>query len=105
MDTTMSLFFVVMNRDSFEALNPEQQAAVTKAGEETSHLANAVQLREAAKGIDAFGAMPGKTLIRLTEAEAAAFDALSAKAREGAVAQVAGQGLPAEQVVTTLAAD
>lgn len=105
MDTSISLFFIVMNRESFESLTADQQAAVLKVGKDISARANGVQLAAAGKGIDAFAAMPGKTVIHLTAAEAAAFDALSAKTRDSVVATLAGQGLPAKSVVEALSAN
>jgi TRAP-type C4-dicarboxylate transport system substrate-binding protein len=90
MDTTISPFFVIMNRDAFAALPADQQDAVLKAGRELSVLGNQVQLTEAAKGITAFGAMDGKELITLTAAEAAAFNALSAPVVDAVVAETGG---------------
>lgn len=104
LDTTISLFFVVMNPDSFAALTEAQRAAVKAAGREASILANRTQLAAATKGIEAFGQAPGKSVIRLSEAEAAAFDALAARARESVVAEAEAAGLPARAVVDALAA-
>lgn len=104
MDTTLSPFFIIMNRDSFDALTDEQQQALTQAGEEVSVMANQVQLTEGAKGIEDFSAMDGKEVIRLTDDEAAAFNALSAKARETVVAETEAEGLPAQAVVDALSA-
>lgn len=60
MDSTISPFFIVMNRDAFEALSPDEQAAVEEAGKEASVLGHDVQVTEAQKGIDAFAAMPAR---------------------------------------------
>jgi TRAP-type C4-dicarboxylate transport system substrate-binding protein len=87
MQTTNSPFFILMNRDAFDALSPESQAAIEQVGKETSVAANQVQLKEAAAGIEKFGAMDGKTLIKLTADEAAAFDSLAA----GVVTTVVGE--------------
>lgn len=103
MQTTISPFFIVMNRDSFEALSPDQQAAIEKAGKEASVNGNATQLREAKAGIEAFAAL-GKDVIRLTPDEAAAFDAKAAEARRQAVAEATAAGLPAEDVVSAMMA-
>jgi TRAP-type C4-dicarboxylate transport system substrate-binding protein len=80
MDSTISPFFILMNRDAFEALTPEQQAAVEEAGKEPSVLGHDVQVSEAQKGIEAFAATPGKEMIRLTPEEAKAFNTLAAGA-------------------------
>jgi TRAP-type C4-dicarboxylate transport system substrate-binding protein len=90
MDTTISPFFIIMNRDAFAALPADQQAAVLTAGQEISVVGNAVQLAEAAKGIAAFGATEGKELVALTAEEAAAFDALSAPVVAAVVAETGG---------------
>jgi TRAP-type C4-dicarboxylate transport system substrate-binding protein len=101
MDTTISPFFIVMNRDAFAALSPEHQAAVLKAGEEASVLGNQVQRDVAAAGIADFGALPGKELITLTAEEAAAFNTLSAPVIATIVAETGGQ---AQAVVDALKA-
>ena len=90
MDTTISPFFILMNRDAFDGLSAEHQAALKAVGREVSDLGNKVQLTEAAKGIEAFGAMKGKELIRLTADEAAAFNTLSAPVVDAVVAETGG---------------
>jgi TRAP-type transport system periplasmic protein len=101
MDTTISPFFIVMNRDAFEALSPEQQTALEVAGREASVLGNQVQIAEAEKGIKAFAAMPGKELIELSPDEAAAFDAAAEGVVEAVIAETGGE---AEAVVDALQA-
>ena len=66
MDTTISPFFIIMNRDAFDALPADQQAAVLKVGQDISVVGNQVQLAEAAKGIAKFGETEGKELITLS---------------------------------------
>lgn len=90
MQSTNSPFFILMNRDAFDALPAEQQAAIEKVGQETSLLAQNVQLTEAAAGIEKFGAMEGKTLISLTSEEAAAFDSRSAGVTDKVIGETAG---------------
>jgi len=90
MQTTISPFFIVMNRDAFEALSAENQAALEKVGQAVSLLGNQVQLKEAAAGIEKFGAMKGKTLVTLTPDEAAAFDTLAAGVVGAVVAETGG---------------
>jgi TRAP-type C4-dicarboxylate transport system substrate-binding protein len=101
MDTTISPFFIIMNRDAFGGLSPEHQAAVLAVGQEVSAMGNAVQLAAAAKGIEAFGATEGKELITLTAEEAAAFNALSAPVVAAVVAETGGD---AQTVVDALKA-
>lgn len=101
MDTTISPFFIIMSRDAFDSLPPDHQAALLEVGRETSFLGNQVQLAEAARGIEAFGAMQGKELIRLTAEEAAAFNALSAPVVERVVEETGGD---AQAVIDALRA-
>jgi TRAP-type C4-dicarboxylate transport system substrate-binding protein len=90
MQTTNSPFFILMNREAFDALSPDNKAAIEQVGKETSVAANQVQLKEAAAGIEKFGATEGKTLIRLTPEEAAAFDSLAANVVDTVVAETGG---------------
>ena len=90
MDTTISPFFIIMNRDAFDALPADQQAAVLKVGQDISVVGNQVQLAEAAKGIAKFGETEGKELITLTADEAAAFNTLSAPVVAAVVAETGG---------------
>ncbi len=102
MDTTISPFFIIMNRDAFDALPADSQAAVLQVGQEISVLGNQVQLTEAAKGIAAFAAAEGKELVTLTAEEAAAFNALSAPVVAAVVAETGGT---AAAVVAALKAE
>jgi TRAP-type C4-dicarboxylate transport system substrate-binding protein len=102
MDAPISLFFIVMNRDSFAELSEAQRASVKTVGREVSALANRTQLDAAAQGIEAFAALPGKTVTRLSEAEAASFDTLSAEVRERIVAEAEAAGVPARAAVAAL---
>lgn len=101
MDTTISPFFIIMNRDAFDGLSAEHQAAVLKVGQDISVTGNQVQMAEAAKGIAAFGATEGKELITLTPEEAAAFNTLSAPVVAAVVAETGGS---AQAVVDALKA-
>lgn len=102
MDTTISPFFILMNRDAYGALSDEQKAAVDAAGKVASMNGQAVQLSVAADGIASFGATEGKEVITLTEDEAAAFDALSASIIGTVVAETGGN---AQAVVDALMAN
>ncbi|QFT67888.1 C4-dicarboxylate-binding periplasmic protein precursor [Labrenzia sp. THAF35] len=103
-DTTISPFFIVMNRDSFASLTDEQKAAVEEIGKEISVTANAVQLAAAHKGIDAFAEMDGKQVIRLSDDEATAFNALADEARAKAIEEATASGIAAGDVVSALQA-
>lgn len=101
MKTTISPFFIVMNRDAYEALSPEQQAAVDAAGREAAAHGLASQLAGAAKGLAGFAALPGKEVIQLDATQAAAFDALDGAVIAKAEAEAGG---PAKAIVDALAA-
>jgi TRAP-type C4-dicarboxylate transport system substrate-binding protein len=90
MDTTNSPFFILMNRDAFDALSDDQQAAVIEAGKKASVLANETQLAAAAGGLTAFAETEGKQVIQLTSEQAEAFNVLSAPVRDAAVAETGG---------------
>lgn len=104
METTISPFFIVMNKDSFEGLSADQQAAVLKVGREVSTLANQTQLKAANDGVEAFGTMAGKELIKLTPEEAKPFDEAAAGARDKVVAEAKAAGLPADKVISAMMA-
>lgn len=104
-ESTISPFFILMNRDAYDSLSPEEQAAFNEAGREASTLGNQVQLTEAAKGIEDFDAMKGKETIRLSPEEAAAFDELSAGVVEAVVAETAEAGIEAQAIADALQAN
>jgi TRAP-type C4-dicarboxylate transport system substrate-binding protein len=60
MDTAISP--IIMNRDAFDGLSAEHQAAVLKVGQDISVTGNQVQVAEAANGIAAFPAAEAKEL-------------------------------------------
>lgn len=101
-ESTISPFFIVMNRDRFDALPANQQAALEEAGQQASVLGNRTQLDVAAAGITAFGAAAGKEVIALTEEEARAFHDLNVAVVEKVIAETGGE---AQTVYNTLAAN
>lgn len=90
MKTTNSPFFIVMNRDAYASLTPEQQKAIEEAGKKASIDGQKVQLTVAEKGFATFAATPGKEVITLTEAEAAPFNAVADKVTAEGIAQADG---------------
>jgi TRAP-type transport system periplasmic protein len=101
METTISPFFILMNRDAYAALSPEDQAAVDAAGKAAAMNGQASQLKGAAKGIEGFAALPGKEVIHLSAEEAAPFNAVV----PDVVTKVVGEtGGDAQNIVDTLAA-
>ena len=100
MDTTNSPFFILMNRDAYENLSSEEQAAIDEAGKAASILANQTQLAVAAGGVEAFASTEGKEVIVLTEEQAEAFNVLSAEVTAAVVAETGGN---AQAIVDALA--
>jgi len=91
MKTTNSPFFIVMNRDAWQALTDEQKAAIQEAGKQASLNGQQSQLKVAASGIEAMATMPGKEVIRLTADQAAPFDAIAAEVTAKIVAESGGE--------------
>jgi len=102
MDTTISDFFVIMNRDSFEGLTDDQQQIVMDAGRQLALDGNAAWLGIADKSVADFAARDGKEVITLTPEAAAEFNAASAPVVEQVVAEVDGQGLNGSAYVKAL---
>lgn len=102
MKPTISSFFLIMNRGSFEALTPSQQAAVKEGGKVASLAANKVQLTGAEKAITSFAATPGKELINLAPSEVALFNAASEKVTAKVVSEADAAGLEASSFVQRL---
>lgn len=101
MRSTISPFFILMNRDAYGDLDDSQKAALDAAGRATSLACNAVQLDIVGQGIAHFADMPGKTVIALTPAQAEAFDSLSVGVTEAVVAE---NGEAARAIVDALQA-
>lgn len=90
MKTTNSPFFILMNRDAYADLSPEQQQVIDEAGKQVSLDGQKVQLTVAEKGFADFAATAGKEIITLTEAEAAPFDAAAEKVTADAISETEG---------------
>lgn len=90
MKTTNSPFFILMNRDAYADLKPEQQKVVDDAGKQVSLDGQKVQLTVAEKGFADFAMLPGKEVITLTEAQAAPFNAAADKVTAKAIKQTEG---------------
>lgn len=102
METTISEFFLIMNRDVFKDLTSDQQKAVLDAGREASLNANKAWLDVADKTLAGFAATTGKELINLSSDEAAKFNAASEKVVERIIADAEAKGIPATAYVKTL---
>lgn len=105
MDSTISSFFLIMNRDSFSDLAEPQQQALLDAGRNASIDANAAWLKIADKALSDFAATEGKELIVLSDQEAARFNAASAPVVETVIAEADANGLEASAFVNALKND
>ena len=102
MDTTISSFFLIMNRDSFEALSEDQRKVVQEAGREASMNGNKAWLGIAGKALAGFSSTEGKEVITLADDEAAKFNAASAAVLDKVVAEAEAQGIAAKAFVDAL---
>lgn len=105
METTISDFFLVMNRDSFDDLSAEQQEIVLEAGGEAAINGNAAWLAVADKAMADFVATDGKEQITLSPEEAARFNEISAAVVEQVVSEADASGLDARAYVEALQND
>lgn len=105
METTISDFFLVMNRDSFDDLSAEQQKIVLEAGGEAAINGNAAWLAVADKAMADFVATDGKEQITLSPEEAARFNEISATVVEQVVSEADASGLDARAYVEALQND
>lgn len=102
METTISSFFLVMNRDSFSDLSEEHQSAVIDAGRQAALNGNRAWLGIADKALADFAATEGKEVITLSSDEADKFNAASEAVVQSVIAEVEGQGLEARAFVEAL---
>lgn len=105
METTISDFFLVMNRDSFDDLSAEQQKIVLEAGGQAAINGNAAWLAVADKAMADFVATDGKEQITLSPEEAARFNEISATVVEQVVSEADASGLDARAYVEALQND
>lgn len=102
MESTISAFFLVMNRDSFAGLAEDQQKAVVAAGKDAAINGNKAWLGIAGKALDGFKAMDGKEVIMLSADEVAKFNAATAPVVQKVVADADAAGLEASAFVEAL---
>lgn len=105
MDSTISDFFIVMNRDVFESLDETAQTAILDAGKTASLNGHAAWNSVAVGALDRFAATEGKEVITLSDAEAARFDAASAAAVEQILTDAEAEGIAARAFVEALQAE
>jgi TRAP-type C4-dicarboxylate transport system substrate-binding protein len=99
MDSTISSFFLIMNRDSFAALSEPNQKALLKVGREAAINGNKAWLGVAGKALADFKAAE---VIELSAEEAAKFNAASAPVVQKVIAEADAAGLEASAFVEAL---
>ena len=105
MDTSISQFFLVMNRDGFNELSEDQQKVVLEAGQDAARNGHKAWAEVATSALEGFAKTEGKELITLSDDEIAKFNAASAEAVEKVVAEVEATGAPARAYVEALKND
>ena len=102
METSISDFFLIMNRDSFNDLTEEQQQVVLDAGKQAALNGSAAWNGVAATALEAFAATEGKEVITLSPEEAAKFNEASAPVVAKVIADADAEGLEATAFVEAL---
>lgn len=102
METSISDFFLIMNRDSFDDLTEEQQQVVLDAGKQAALNGSAAWNGVAATALEAFAATEGKEVITLSPEEAAKFNEASAPVVAKVIADADAEGLEATAFVEAL---
>ncbi|SFA42410.1 TRAP-type C4-dicarboxylate transport system, substrate-binding protein [Paracoccus halophilus] len=102
MDSSLSSFFLLMNRDSFGDLDEAEQAAVIEAGRNASLRANRIQLEGAERGLAEFAATAGKEVIELSPEEADRFNKAAAPVVQRILDEVNATGRDASGYVAAL---
>lgn len=102
METSISDFFLIMNRDSFGELTEDQQKVVLDAGKQAALNGSAAWNSVAGQALEEFGATAGKEVITLSPEEAAKFNALSAPVVAKVIADADAEGLEATAFVDAL---
>jgi TRAP-type C4-dicarboxylate transport system substrate-binding protein len=105
MDTTISQFYMIMNRDVFRDLDDSAQKAILEAGKTASLNGNKAWLGIADKALAEFAATEGKEVITLSPEEAAKFNAASAAAVKQIIADAQAEGIEAQAYIDALGAD
>jgi TRAP-type transport system periplasmic protein len=102
MDTTISTFFLIMNRDTFSDLTDDQQQVVLDAGRQAALNGSAAWLQVSEKALAEFTAENGKEVITLAPEEATKFNEASAAAVEEVIAAAEAEGVDARAYVEAL---
>ena len=102
METTISDFFLIMNRDVFDGLDATAQTAIIEAGKQASINGHDAWSGIAAGALEGFAATEGKEVITLSEDEAATFNEAAAAAVAQILAEAEAEGIPAQAFVDAL---
>lgn len=105
MQSTISEFFLIMNRDVFADLDDAAQDAIRAAGKQASLDGHAAWQQAAAAALEAFAGMDGKQVITLSAEEAARFDSLSAEVVRDIIATAEAEGIEAQAFIDALQGD
>ncbi|SFG67682.1 TRAP-type C4-dicarboxylate transport system, substrate-binding protein [Palleronia marisminoris] len=102
MDTTISSFFLIMNRDSFDNLSDEKQQALLEAGEQAARDGREAWAAAGDTAMETFRSTEGKEIIELSDEAAQAFDDASATVVDQVISEAEAQGLNAAEFVDAL---
>ncbi|MFD1795619.1 TRAP transporter substrate-binding protein [Paracoccus aurantiacus] len=102
METSISEFFLIMNRDKFRDLSEDQQKVLLDAGKQAATDGSAAWNGVATKALEDFGATEGKEVITLAPEEVEKFNAASAPVVEKVIADADAEGLDATAFVEAL---
>ncbi|RVV97643.1 TRAP transporter substrate-binding protein [Mesobaculum littorinae] len=105
MDSTISSFFLVMNRDSYDRLSVAEQQVLEDAGREAARNGHDVWMRVGQSALDDFANTDGKEVITLSPEEAERFNAAAAPVVAAVIEEADAAGLNATDFVEALSAD
>jgi len=103
MNSTMTVFALVMNRDSWTKLPPEQRATLDKfTGITLAHKNNEAWDFLVDKGLKLMGSTPGKQVITLDPAEAAKFNTAAQSVLANYVAELDSKKMDGTAILKAL---
>lgn len=105
MQSTISDFFLIMNRDVYSDLDDTARQAIAEAGKQASRNGHDAWATAASAALEGFAATAGKEVITLSEAEAARFDEKSAAAVAEIISATEAGGIAAQAFIDALKAD
>ncbi len=103
MDSVLTTFMLVMNRDSYESLSASQRAALDReVGLPLSQQAYDSWAELSRTGADVFGATEGKSVITLNGDALAAFNAAAEQVRNATIADLEAKGIQAGDIISRM---